>query len=128
MTDQVQRCLVIFRFVQLNCVCYKLWTYHHKCLLSLCQLCKVLSLWQMHKGQLLQIIPLMNTMIINLTNASLAINIYIQWAAIMYFLPACFVFFKFGLPYVLYCNKEYCREWCLIAPIPAARFERKDIL
>ena len=30
----------------------------------------------MHKGQLLQIIPLMNTMIINLPNASLAINIF----------------------------------------------------
>ena len=30
----------------------------------------------MHKGQLLQIIPMMNTMIINLPNASLAINIF----------------------------------------------------
>ena len=29
MTDQVQRCPVIVRFVQLICVCwYKLWTYH----------------------------------------------------------------------------------------------------
>ena len=77
MTDQVQRFPVIVRFVQLNCVCcYILWTYHHKCFLSLCLLCKVLILWQMHKGQLLQIIPLMYTMIINLANASLAINIF----------------------------------------------------
>ena len=87
----------------------------------------------MHKGQLLQIIPLMNTMIINLPNASLTINIFEE-------LNLHSVSRNYVCPAIMFC---FLQVWtalsiCIVmkndvengasAPIPAPRFERKDII